>query len=647
MSARDLERPDEGELEIDSSDLQQTVPAAPAVLSQAISHALVGQTLRETYRILAVHEQGGMGTVFRGEHQRLRRPVAIKVLARHLVDEPAALLRFRSEAEIVSQLHHPHVVHILDYDTTEHGDPYIVMELLAGETLSRRLSREQVLGLREIVQVVSQAAGGLLVAHAAGIVHRDLKPDNVFLLDMQDGSIFVKLLDFGISKRTAAHARVTGEFEVLGTPDYMAPEQILNSAQADHRADQWSLAAITYEMLAGRIPFYSSNVGRTLTKVLNDDPPPLSDMVPGIAPAIVEVVRRGLAKNPVDRFPMITDYADALARAASFSSSSSLSPWSDEQATDGQPSRTPPLGEMKAIEPPPSSAAPLSSDESGWAMSSLLDSENRLPLPTLADHPPPDSSALWPHSLAHTVRTTASPADSSMHPSPELDRRLKPTPRSNRVPSINARLRRSDPPLPYSSDLPPESLRAPRVPNIALGPQPAPHHASRASNAVTEPPFTEPPFTSEEPPPPIPSRKRARRMDPQTEAALTRLGAVLDEIRQAVTFGEGKRALTKARQAVQITRSERQPEVRELLSSATALLQPILLRALGGSKRRVSIVGTGALDGNVVSPDHVFLLSRVDGTATIEELLDTSPLSAPETLGILLDVRDQGCLGFE
>ena len=258
---------------------------------------MVGRVLRDTYRILAVLEQGGMGTVYRGEHQRLKRPVAIKVLAKHLTADHAALTRFQREADIVSQLHHPHIVHILDFDTTDNGDPYIVMELLAGEALSRRLDRERILAIRDAVQIVTQTAGGLVVAHAAGIVHRDLKPDNVFLLDMQDNSIFVKLLDFGISKRAAVGTRVTGEYDVLGTPDYMAPEQVISTANADHRADQWSLAAMTYEMLGGRIPFFGETVVKTLAKVVGDEPTPLTELAPGIPKEMAAVVARGLPKN--------------------------------------------------------------------------------------------------------------------------------------------------------------------------------------------------------------------------------------------------------------------------------------------------------------------------------------------------------------
>jgi len=622
----------------------------PVEMPELLVQSLVGQTLHNTYRILSVLEQGGMGTVFRGEHLRLHRPVAIKVLAQHLVDEPAAIMRFRSEAEIISQLHHPHVVHILDYDTTDNGDPYIVMELLTGETLSRRLYREHTIELRDITQIVLQTAGGLLVAHAAGIVHRDLKPDNVFLIDMRDNSTFVKLLDFGISKRTATYARVTREFEVLGTPDYMAPEQIVNSAQTDHRADQWSLAAISYEMLSGRIPFFSDNVGRTLTKVLNEDPPLLCDTAPGVSRAIAEVVRRGLAKSPIDRFPTIMEFAEAFAHAAAFSLAPNQTAWNNENATQNK-HRTPPLGEMRSADtllPPASSAEQTRPNTS-------LDSENRLPIPTVP-RPPLDSAGLWPHSPAQTLQrqpSTPPPAATARRSIAPLAPRPITAPRSSVPPSnppssvpANSRLRTSEPPAPQStSELPRESLRPARLPQ-----RDSLYGNERGHDALNSAP-TEPTNASGiahiSAPPVGDFTYRRHEVEPYLENVMGELRITLEEIRQAVMFGEELSAISKARHAVQIARNARRPESRELLSNAGDLLRPLLLRSLGGSQRRVNIEHGMQVDSSRLSPEHLFLLSRVDGTTTIEELLDTSPLTAAETLGILLDFRDLGCLGIE
>lgn len=167
-----------------ATDATQQIVSGTADTSNDL---LVGRLLRGTYRILATLDEGGMGRLYRAEHQRLRRPVAVKVMARYLSANPEALTRFRREAEIVSQLDHPHIVQILDFDTTDTGEPYIVMELLSGETLSRRLDRHRILPLRDTVDIVVQIASGLTLAHRTGVVHRDLKPDNVFLLAMQDG----------------------------------------------------------------------------------------------------------------------------------------------------------------------------------------------------------------------------------------------------------------------------------------------------------------------------------------------------------------------------------------------------------------------------------------------------------------------------
>src|SRR3954463_8240514 len=148
---------------------------APAITAEQ-EHPLIGQTLRGTYRILSALDQGGMGLAFEAEHTRLRRRVAVKVLARHLPTATQALARFNREAEIISQLEHPHIVQILDFDTTEQGEPYIVIELLKGESLSDRLEREGCLSIEDRALIALQAESALFPARQASIVHRDLKP---------------------------------------------------------------------------------------------------------------------------------------------------------------------------------------------------------------------------------------------------------------------------------------------------------------------------------------------------------------------------------------------------------------------------------------------------------------------------------------
>lgn len=285
--------------------------------SATAPHPLLGTTLRGTYRILRTLDQGGMGMVFEAEHVRLRRRLAVKVLAQHLSKDAHALARFNREAEIISQLQHPHVVQVTDFDTTEAGEPYLVMELLSGESLAARLERERCLPIGDAVKIAHQVSSGLAAAHAANIVHRDLKPANIFLTQVAGQGVIVKLLDFGISKRTGAGKGLTGEYDILGTPDYMAPEQALGkTASVDHRGDQYALAVITYEMLAGRTPFAGDDVMDVLRQVISTEPPPIEQLAPHVPPEAGDVLRRALSKDPEQRFASIADFATALLRAA-------------------------------------------------------------------------------------------------------------------------------------------------------------------------------------------------------------------------------------------------------------------------------------------------------------------------------------------
>jgi len=317
--------------------------------SVAAPHPLLGTTLRGTYRILRTLDQGGMGMVFEAEHVRLKRRVAVKVLAQHLAKDAHALARFNREAEIISQLQHPHVVQVTDFDTTEAGEPYLVMELLSGESLATRLERERCLPIADAVRIAHQVSSGLAAAHAANIVHRDLKPANIFLTPIAGEGALVKLLDFGISKRAGAGKGLTGEYDILGTPDYMAPEQALGkTAHVDHRGDQYALAVITYEMLAGRTPFAGDDVMDVLRQVISAEPPPIEQLAPHVSTEAGDVLRRALSKDPEQRFPSIGDFASALLRA----SGTSLPPPGDALGVANTVPAGPPPSSPKAAPPP-------------------------------------------------------------------------------------------------------------------------------------------------------------------------------------------------------------------------------------------------------------------------------------------------------
>ncbi|MEO7036762.1 MAG: serine/threonine-protein kinase [Polyangiaceae bacterium] len=292
-------------------------------------HPLLGTVLRGTYEVRRLLDRGGMGIVFEAEQVRLRRKVAIKILPGHLAKESQALLRFQREAELVSMLQNPHVVQLIDFDTTEQGEPYLVMEYLSGESLELRLTREPVLPLAFVLSVVTQVAAGLAAVHGALIVHRDLKPANIFLTELPPDGFLVKLLDFGIGKRIGASQTLTGENDVMGTPDYMPPEQAQGrTASVDQRGDQYSLATIVYEMLAGRGPFQGDMMA-ILEQVIGSEPPLIESLVSRLPAGVGPVLRRAMAKEPSDRFETITEFATALSIAASQTPPPSVPPTSN------------------------------------------------------------------------------------------------------------------------------------------------------------------------------------------------------------------------------------------------------------------------------------------------------------------------------
>jgi serine/threonine protein kinase len=280
--------------------------------------ALVGAVLSNSYEITRLIGQGGMGAVYEGRHLRLGQRIAIKVMAGDLATSREALARFRREAEITSQIRHPHIVHVFDFGSARSGEPFLVMEYLDGEDLDHRISRLGHLPPAAAVHIVMQTAAALAAAHAKGIVHRDLKPANIFLLELEGEADFVKVVDFGISKVKAATTKLTRSSVVMGTPDYMSPEQARGKVdEIDHRTDQWALAAITYEMLCGRPPFAGDDVGAVLYQVTREDPEPLSKRVRGLPSGMEAVVARALSKRPGDRFPSIVAFSKALSESTS------------------------------------------------------------------------------------------------------------------------------------------------------------------------------------------------------------------------------------------------------------------------------------------------------------------------------------------
>jgi serine/threonine protein kinase len=257
-----------------------------------------------------------MGTVYEAIKLPLNNRVAVKVMAANLDPGAQGLQRFYREAEVTSNLGHPHIVQVFDFGSTPTGEPFLAMEYLKGEDLYQRILAVGRLSPQQTLHIVRQVASALAAAHAQDVVHRDLKPGNVFILQVAGETDFVKVLDFGISKARRAPANLTQNATKLGTPGYMSPEQALGLVDAtDGATDQWALACIAWEMLSGELPFTGEDSNSVLFQVVNVDPPSLTAKVPGLPPEIELVLRRALSKSKLDRFPDITAFAQALESA--------------------------------------------------------------------------------------------------------------------------------------------------------------------------------------------------------------------------------------------------------------------------------------------------------------------------------------------
>ena len=270
---------------------------------------LVGQLLDGSYEVLRVIGEGGMGKVYEARHTRLHtKRFAVKLLHHELARQPEVVTRFQREAEAASVLTHPNVVGVYDVNTSADGRPYIVAELLQGEDLGSYLDRLGKLPSVEAVHIVRQVCHALGAAHSSGIVHRDVKPENVFLAGP---NATVKVLDFGISKVAETSDGLTKTGTVMGTPDYMAPEQARGD-RVDSRADIYAVGAILYRALTGRKPFEGSDPMAILTAVLTQEPERPSTLEPRIPLSLELIVQRTMAKMPNERFATMEALEQAL-----------------------------------------------------------------------------------------------------------------------------------------------------------------------------------------------------------------------------------------------------------------------------------------------------------------------------------------------
>jgi serine/threonine-protein kinase len=277
---------------------------------------MIGEVLGN-YRVLSEIGKGGMGEVFLAQHTLIGRRVAVKVLLRQFSLDQSTVNRFFNEARAAAKIHHPGLVEVFDFGHHTDGSAYIVMELLVGESLSARISRDGRLAPAVALAIARQVAIAIEAAHQQGIVHRDLKPENIYLLPDPEssGGVRVKVLDFGIAKLAndeTPRSVKTKTGAVFGTPRYMAPEQCRNAGTVDCRADIYALGCILFEMLIGRAPFDFDSWGELVAAHLHLDPPRPRELDPELPSAIELLVMRALAKKPADRYASMAELADAI-----------------------------------------------------------------------------------------------------------------------------------------------------------------------------------------------------------------------------------------------------------------------------------------------------------------------------------------------
>lgn len=278
---------------------------------------LVGQVLADRYHVIKKLGEGGMGQVYLAEHVKIGRRSAIKVMNPSMVHDPDAVARFNREASNASRISHPNVCAIYDFGETADGLVFLAMEFIEGEPLTDLLERERVLPIGRATSIFLQTAEALQAAHELGIVHRDLKPDNIMLTKGRGGGDAVKVVDFGIAKAIGgdeAGQKVTRTGLVMGTPEFMSPEQ-LSGDKVDGRSDLYSLALVLYQMVSGKLPFEATTLQETMIKRLTEEPAKLMDVRPDLKypPGLQAVLDSALVRTPAERYQSVAKFAADVA----------------------------------------------------------------------------------------------------------------------------------------------------------------------------------------------------------------------------------------------------------------------------------------------------------------------------------------------
>lgn len=338
------------------------------------------------YEVQDVIGEGGMGRVYKALQPRLKRAVCVKTLLPQFAKDDALMARFEREATTTAALQHPNIVSIIDVGRADDGSPYIVMEYVEGRSLRQVLRDEAPLPAARSVSLLDQVLAGLAEAHAHGVVHRDLKPSNVLVTPLKDGSEHCKVLDFGIARTITTDEtdpQLTRTGMMLGTPGYMAPEQI-SSPDFDHRVDLYAAGVMLYELLTGHRVFRAPSEAELLKKTLLEDPPkPSARTTNNIPTALDEVCLRAVSRDLKIRYASATDFREALSKAIGSTGTFASAPSGMVLETTPLASATSDQGSNNAVNPRALLTAVLATTE-GWELSRMLEAFERSVLELLA-----------------------------------------------------------------------------------------------------------------------------------------------------------------------------------------------------------------------------------------------------------------------
>jgi len=276
----------------------------------------IGITLDGKYELVRLIGEGGMGAVYEATHKLIGRRLAVKFLHALYATNAEVITRFQREAQAAAQIGHENIIEVTDMGTASDGAPYLVMEYLEGSDVKGATEKDGKLSPKRVAHILVQALSALQAAHNVGIIHRDLKPENIFLTSKGVNPDYVKLLDFGISKfRTFDGEGVKGLTQtgtVLGTPHYMSPEQARGEQNLTPQSDIYAMGVIMYQMLTGQLPFDAANYNALLIKILTEDPTPVEVLSPELPPALVEIVKKAMARDTADRYGTCDEMRERL-----------------------------------------------------------------------------------------------------------------------------------------------------------------------------------------------------------------------------------------------------------------------------------------------------------------------------------------------